>query len=140
MSTKIEPLSMVDLDEVLALWRSSPGVGLNESDTPECLAIYLERNPGLSLVARREGQVIGAVLCGHDGRRGYLQHLAVCPACRGNGLGRRLVENCLARLAALGIRRCNIFVYVDNLDGQGFWHHLGWNERPELRVMQTPTA
>ncbi|MBI1899487.1 MAG: GNAT family N-acetyltransferase [Planctomycetia bacterium] len=125
-----------DFPEVLALWRSVEGVGLNESDSPEALADYLARNPGLSLVARCEGQIVAAVLCGHDGRRGYLHHVAVAAGHRRRGLGRRLVERCLKDLAAERILRCSIFLQSRNSVGRNFWLDQGWNERTDLVIMQ----
>src|SRR5262252_6294995 len=98
MRPRIEPMSMADYDEVFALWQSAEGVGLGESDTRRAIAGYLRRNPGMSFVARQEGELAGAVLCGDDGRRGYLHHLAVAPRYRRQGLGRRLVVACLAAL------------------------------------------
>lgn len=136
MAVSLAEMTEADLDEVLALWDELEGVGLNESDTPERLAAYLQRNPGLSLVARDRGRIVGAVLCGHDGRRGYLHHLAVAPAYRRQGLGSELIARCLAALAAEGILKCNIFVYSDNDDGSAFWRHTGWADRSDLKVMQ----
>jgi putative acetyltransferase len=133
---RIVAMKEEDFAEVLALWRSVEGVGLNESDTPEALAAYLARNPGLSLVARREGEVVAAVLCGHDGRRGYLHHVAVAAGHRRRGLGRRLVERCLKNLAALSIPRCSIFLQSRNAVGRTFWLDQGWNERSDLVIMQ----
>jgi putative acetyltransferase len=122
------------------------GVGLNESDTPELLKAYLVRNPELSRVARladasgkATGALIGAVLCGHDGRRGYLHHLAVERAFRRQGIGRALVTDCLRALGRLEITRCNIFVYADNADGQAFWLANGWLHRRELCLLQRQT-
>jgi putative acetyltransferase len=133
----IAPMTPADFPDVLALWATTEGVGLNESDTPENLSAYLRRNPGFSLVARdAERRVVGAVLCGHEGRRGYLHHLAVSQDQRGLGLGRLLVDTCLAELKRAGITRCNIFVFADNDDGMAFWKHTGWALRDDLRMMQ----
>ena len=139
MSITISPLMDRDLPTVLSLWSETEGVGLNESDEPEQLRAFLNRNPGLSLVARDSNKVIGAVLCGHDGRRGYLHHLAVVPAYRNQGLGRRMVEACLTSLAALGIPKCNIFLYADNEPGEQFWTRCGWSRRTDLQLLQRPT-
>ena len=79
MSIKIAPMTVDDLTAVTALWNSTEGVGINESDEPGQLRAFLERNPELSLVARDVSRLVGAVLCGHDGRRGFLYHLAVLP-------------------------------------------------------------
>ena len=95
MSIQILPFTMADYDEVAAFWRQQEGVGLNESDERGPIAGHLARNPGMSFVARESGRVIGAVLCGHDGRRGYLHHLAVARSQRRQGLGRDLVRRCL---------------------------------------------
>jgi ribosomal protein S18 acetylase RimI-like enzyme len=125
-----------DYEGVVALWRRTEGVGLNESDTRRAIADYLRRNPRMSFVAERDGRIIGAVLCGHDGRRGYLHHLAVAKRHRQRGLGRQLVDACLAKLRQRGIQRCNIFIFANNAAGMKFWAHTGWKLRTELRLMQ----
>jgi N-acetylglutamate synthase len=125
-----------DYGAVFALWRRSEGVGLNESDTPIAIAAFLHRNPRLSFVAEQKGRIIGAVLCGHDGRRGYLHHLAVSKRHRQHGIGRQLVSVCLAKLGKVGIHKCNIFIYANNAAGMKFWEHAGWSLRTELRLMQ----
>ena len=125
-----------DFDAVIALWRRTEGVGLNESDTRPAIAAFLRRNPRLSLVAEKDGRIIGAVLCGHDGRRGYLHHLAVSKRHRCRGIGRQLVNACLAKLRKAGIQKCNIFIFANNAVGMKFWAHTGWSLRTELRLMQ----
>jgi N-acetylglutamate synthase len=135
----LRPMTIDDYDSVVALWQTTEGVGLNESDSRECIESYLRRNPALSLVVELDSQIVAAVLCGHDGRRGFLNHLAVARPFRGQGLGRRLVEACLGRLSQLGILKCNIYLYVDNAAGAAFWRHLGWQDRAELKVMQCAT-
>jgi putative acetyltransferase len=128
-----------DLEAALRLWVETEGVGLNESDTPERLRAFLDRNPGLSLVVRDGPRLVGAVLCSHDGRRGYLHHLAVRPEYRGRGLGRQMVQRCLAALAALGIPKCVIFLFADNEPGERFWSRCGWSERGDLKLLQRQT-
>jgi putative acetyltransferase len=125
-----------DFDAVIALWRRTEGVGLNESDTRLAITAFLRRNPRLSFVAEQGGRIIGAVLCGHDGRRGYLHHLAVSKRHRRRGIGRRLVNACLAKLRKAGIQKCNIFIFANNAAGMKFWAHTGWSLRTELRLMQ----
>lgn len=128
-----------DYDEVLALWQKCEGVGLTSSDSREAVHAFLPRNPGLCLVARHDGRIIGAVLCGHDGRRGYLYHLAVASEYRKKGIGKAIVENCLSRLASFGIHKATIFVYGDNDSGQQFWRQIGWKDRNDLVVLQRET-
>jgi len=137
MDYEIHPMSMDDYAQVLGLWEATEGIGLTESDSRECMARYLERNAGLSLVVRTgAGELVGAVLCGHDGARGYLRHLAVAKDHRGRGLGKMLVEEGLSRLKSAGIPKCTIFLYAHNQEGQHFWHHVGWRRRDDLLVMQ----
>lgn len=136
MTVSIIELSMTDYQEAAVLWRAMPEIGLDDdADTPERIESYLARNPGLSFVARDRGQLVGAVLCGHDGRRGYLHHLAVQPAHRGMGIGRVLADKCLSALATIGIPRCNIFVFAENEEGKGFWEKTGWLTHEGLDLM-----
>ena len=134
--TIVRRFRIEDFDAVIALWRRTEGVGLNESHTRRDIAAFLRRNPRLSFVAEQGGRIIGAVLCGHDGRRGYLHHLAVSKRHRRRGIGRLLVNACLAKLRKAGIQKCNIFIFANNAAGMKFWAHTGWTLRTELRLMQ----
>ena len=139
-TVQLRPMSPADYPAVRALWSRTEGMGLGESDTEAAIAAFLGRNPGLSMVAvAAPGTLLGAVLCGHDGRRGYLHHLAVDAAHRGRGLGRRLVASCLGALEREGIAKCNIFVYRDHDAGIAFWRHQGFDEVSWL-TMQRPLA
>lgn len=126
-----------DIPAALDLWRQTDGVGLTIDETPEMLAAFLKRNPGVSSVAVIGGRLVGAVLGGHDGRRGYIYHLAVEPRHRGCGLARSLVACTVFQMEALGLLRATIMVYAANSDGQSFWQHLGWRPRLDLLPMQT---
>ena len=133
---KITQMKIEDFSKVIALWRQTEGMGLDSDvDSKAGIARYLKRNPGLSFVARDGSSIVGAVLCGHDGRRGYLHHLAVDTTCRNQGIGKALVDHALAGLAKLGIVRCHLFVYRANRKGQTFWTHTGWSNRTDLHVM-----
>jgi ribosomal protein S18 acetylase RimI-like enzyme len=136
MGIEVRAMSPEDYREVLGLWQESPGVGLNESDTEQAVAAFLERNPGMSAVAVAAGAIVGAVLCGHDGRRGTLHHLAVGAGHRRRGAARGLLAHCLRQLGLAGIPKCNIFLFSDNEDGAAFWIRNGWSPRPDLRVLQ----
>ncbi len=136
----VREMTADDYDAVADLWRTTEGVGLHdETDARRGITAHLARNPGLSFVARQDGRLVGAVLCGHDGRRGYLHHLAVALSQRRRGIGSALVESCLAALGEQGIRRCNIFLYATNELGATFWKQTGWNERADLKVLQRDT-
>jgi ribosomal protein S18 acetylase RimI-like enzyme len=131
-------MAIADFAPVRALWLATEGVGLNECDTEPAIAAYLARNPRMSAVAVVNAEIIGAVLCGHDARRGYLNHLAVAPAHRRRGIATALLKHCFDALDAAGIQRCNLFVYADNLAGQEFWLRSGWGRRADLLTMQKP--
>lgn len=124
--------NMADYDEVTALMRRTPGVSLRDADSREATARYLERNPDLSFLAVAAGKIIGCAMCGHDGRRGYLQHVIMDPAYRGRGVANELVERCLAGLARLGIDKTHIDVLVDNELGNTYWMRRGWQRREDI--------
>ncbi len=126
MRARLNRMTIRDYDEVIELWQTAEGVRLGEDDTRPRIAGYLRRNPGMSFVARDGRKLVGAILCGHDGRRGYLHHLAVSPSHRRCGIGRALVQRCLAALRAAGLRRCRAVVLTGNRRGRAFWRALGW--------------
>lgn len=140
MGVTIRPMTPGDYEPVYALWQSVEGVGLSRADSPEAVARYLERNPGLSFTAWDGPLLVGAVLAGHDGRRGYLHHMAVRPSHRKQGVGRALAACCEEALLRAGIDRAHLFVYAENTGGQAFWRQAGWYERPELVLMSRDIA
>ncbi|MBK7218427.1 MAG: GNAT family N-acetyltransferase [Candidatus Promineofilum sp.] len=125
-------MTMADYDAVLGLMRGTPGVAVRAADAPEAIARYLARNPGLSLVAESDGEVIACVFGGHDGRRGSLHHVVVAPAWRGQGVGRALVARALDGLAAEGIHKTHIDVFADNEAAIAFWEATGWQRRGDI--------
>jgi putative acetyltransferase len=137
---QLRVMTLADHDEVLALWRATEGIGLSVSDEREAIGAYLARNRGMSFVAVAGGRIVGAVLGGHDGRRGYLHHLAVTPVWRHRSIGRALVEAVLAELKAAGMLKCNLFLYAHNESGRAFWLKHGWAAREDLVVVQKPLA
>lgn len=134
--TSIRAMQTGDIAAVRSLWEQTENIGLNESDEEPALAAFLARNAGLSPVAvDRAGRIVGALLCGHDGRRGYLHHLAVARDVRRQGLGHQLVEFAVAGLRRAGIEKCNLYVFAESLDAHAFWEHEGWRQ-PDWQVMQ----
>jgi ribosomal protein S18 acetylase RimI-like enzyme len=119
-------MKIADHGEVHRIWRGSEGMCLVDEDSRKGIARYLSRNRGLCFVATVDGRIVGTVLCGHDGRRGILRHLAVKAEFRNRGIGRALADRCLRALAVQGIGKCNLFVMKDNPSGQRFWEHLGY--------------
>lgn len=117
-----------DYDSVMALWEEVKEVEICEGDSREEIRDYLVRNPELSCVAETQGILVGAALCGHDGRRGFIYHLAVAAACRGRGVGRMLLEHCITGLRAAGMTRAIILVAGDNPLGRQFWIRNGWEK------------
>lgn len=128
---------IADYDAAVTLWNEVEGVEICEGDSREELLEYLARNPGLSRVAEENSRVIGAVLCGHDGRRGWIYHLAVSPAFRGRGVGKLLLDDCVRGLRRAGIKRALILVARENPLGQKFWQQNGWEELPFAVPMAT---
>jgi len=136
----IRAMTIVDHPALLALWSQTEGIVLTDTDEREPMRRFLDRNPGLSLVAERDGALVGAVLCSHDGRRGYLHHLAVAPEFRRQGLGSALVQSCLSRLQREGIGKCNIFFLEENESGVAFWERNGFQMLPHFGWMQCALA
>ena len=135
MELKVSDFTIESYDRVLNLWNRCEGVGLSHSDSRENIRLYLDRNPGFSLIAELDDKLAGIILAGHDGRRGYLHHLAVSPDCRRQGIGRLLVDTCLKRLKDDGILKCHIFLFNNNPDGLKFWESVGWTVRDDLGIV-----
>ncbi|MDD0844540.1 GNAT family N-acetyltransferase [Pseudomonas sp. Gutcm_11s] len=123
---------------LLALWQRTPGIQLRAEDQYEPFCRYLARNPGLSLLVESEGEIVASLLVGHDGRRGYLQHLLVDGPWRRQGLARALLDEALARLAELGVHKSHVFVLRDAPEALAFWcAQVGWGEREDIDVFST---
>src|SRR4051794_35399964 len=122
--------SMVNTDysAVLALWRSTEGVEVAEGDAEPEISRYLDRNPGLSRVVICDQKIAGAVLCGHDGRRGLIYHLSVAKEWRGRGFAQLIVNECLDGLRRAGIKRVLILVDKSNQAGRKFWERQKFKE------------
>jgi ribosomal protein S18 acetylase RimI-like enzyme len=122
----------VDYPQVLALWENAgPGIHVRRSDQPEEIAKKLQRDPDLFLVAEVEGQIIGSVVGGFDGRRGIVYHLAVAEAYRQQGLGAALMSELERRMTAKGCIRCYLMVIKGNENAIRFYEQSGW-ERMDL--------
>ena len=130
---EIRKMQIDDYDNVYDLWLSCPGMGLNNlDDSREGISKYLNRNPDTCFVAVEQGCIVGAILTGHDGRRGNISHTAVSPACQRRGIGRQLVEAALNALMEQGINKVNLVAFAHNEKGNAFWEKVGFTERTDL--------
>jgi putative acetyltransferase len=139
MSIEIRVFEMSDYPAARALWEMTEGVGLSAADERPGIEQFLARNPGLSLVAVREGGLVGTILVGHDGRRGLIHHLAIAASARRSGLGTRLVREALEGLARAGIQKCHLLVFSDNRAGRAFWSAIAAEHRDTLTIYSLPT-
>ncbi|KGE19614.1 GNAT family N-acetyltransferase [Paenibacillus wynnii] len=129
-----------DYSAAYKLWEKTEGMGLSSADSEEEITRYLQRNVGLSQICEDEdGTIAGTALCGHDGRRGYIYHVAVSTSYRGMGVGRALVNRCLNKLREERIAKCHLMVIGDNEGGRGFWSGLGWQFRDGIALYSQDT-
>ena len=124
-----------DYEVAIDLWKRVEGIEIAEGDEKKDVKLFLARNPGLSRVAETADRVVGVSLCGQDGRRGYIYHLAIEPEYQQQGVARQLVNECLSGLRKLGLQRALILVASDNPRAQAFWHRCGWEDVPFASVM-----
>ena len=130
---KIELMTAEDYDEVYNLWEKSAGVSLRDpDDSREGIERYLRRNPRTCFIASEHNRIIGSVLSGHDGRRGYIYHLAVDKQHRKKGLGKKLVEKAIQSLVKEGINKAACVSFKKNKDGNIFWEKMGFLQRKDL--------
>lgn len=130
----VREIHIDDYSEIYALWSRTPGMGLSDADSRKNVEKFLIRNKGISFCFEEDGKMIGTILCGHDGRRGYIYHVTVDAEHRGSGIGRALVEKSLERLKTEGIDKCHLFVFGDNVIGNDFWASSGWAKRDDIFV------
>ncbi len=129
----VRSMTIDDYIAVYQLWLRTPGMGLNTTDdSREGIATYLARNPSTCFVAEDEGEIIGVILSGHDGRRGYIHHTAVAVERRKNGIGSTLVNQAMLALEREGIHKVALVVFSRNETGNDFWEKRGFARRYDL--------
>lgn len=129
----IREMTIEDYDGVYRLWRNTQGMGLNTTDDSRAgIEAYLRRNPNSCFVSLEEGEMIGAILSGHDGRRGFIYHLAVSAKHRGRKIGTTLVAKAIEALEKEGIHKVALVVFEQNEGGNVFWEKLGFTRREDL--------
>lgn len=129
----IRLMTLPDYEAVYTLWSDTAGMGMRSlDDSLSGIAKFLKRNPATSFVAEIDGKIVGVILCGHDGRRGYIYHTAVNENCRKRGIGKALVETALYALRNEGINKVALVAFQTNDLGNAFWNVLGFIERKDL--------
>ena len=132
----IRAMTIDDYSAVYALWNACLASARDIDDSREAIERFLRRNPGTSVVAVEEGEITGSILCGHDGRRGCLYHVAVDAAHRRCGVGQAMVQACLAALRAEGIRKCALVAFTKNEGGNAFWDAMGFESRNDIHFRE----
>ena len=131
--TNIRLMTLDDYDTVYSLWSGTAGMGMRTlDDSREGIERFLKRNPNTCFVAETGGAIAGVILCGHDGRRGYIYHTAVKPEYRKQGTGRSLVEKALVALKSEGINKAALVAFKANETGNVFWKSVGFTAREDL--------
>lgn len=130
----IRAMTIEDYDEVFAMWQITSKRALSSADERSQMERYLKRNEGLSQVAVIDGKIIGTVLAGHDGRRGFIHHMAVLPEYRRRRIGHALAEKAIEMIRSEGIEKTHIFCYQNNETGQKFWSDFGFVKRDDVFV------
>lgn len=129
----IRSMDISDYEEVHALWMKISGFGIRSvDDSREGIRRFLDRNPGCSVVAQRDGKIIGSILCGHDGRRGCLYHVCVHPDFRKQGIGKAMVVFAMEALKKEKINKVSLIAFTVNDIGNAFWKEIGWTKREDL--------
>ena len=129
----IREMRASDYDAVKALWMTIRGFAIRSiDDSKEGVRKFIERNPGLSTVAEESGEIIGAILCGHDGRRATLYHVCVKESYRKRGIGKSMVVRCMEELQKEGINKVALIAFTHNDVGNAFWKEIGWTGREDL--------
>lgn len=129
----IRKMTIDDYENVYKLWTNTAGMGMRSiDDSKEGIAKYLSRNPDTCFVAETENGLVGVILSGHDGRRGFIHHTAVNETLRGQGIGTTLVNAAIEALKAQGINKVALVAFRTNKSGNSFWESQGFTERTDL--------
>lgn len=126
-------MNIEDYEAVYALWNTIHGIGLRSlDDSRDGIGRFLQRNPTTSVVAECDGKIVGAILCGHDGRRGCLYHVCVHEDYRKRGIGKAMAVFCMKALQAERINKVSLIAFRRNEIGNAFWKSVGWTFRDDL--------
>ncbi len=129
----IRPMRITDYEEVHALWMTIQGFGIRAlDDGQEDVDRFIQRNPETSVVAVTDGQIVGSILCGSDGRQGTLYHVCVAREYRRMGIGRQMVGYCMRALREMKINKVSLVAFTRNQVGNAFWKGIGWKKREDF--------
>lgn len=129
----IRAMKIGDYSEVYKLWKEIKGFGIRSiDDSRESIEVFLKRNPETSIVAEKDGQIVGSVLCGHDGRCGYFYHVCVREGFRRQGIGNAMVVKAMEALQREKINKVALIAFTENDIGNAFWNKIGWTKREDL--------
>lgn len=132
-------LTIKDYDAIYDLWKKTDGMGLRSlDDSKEGINSFLKRNPNTNFVWELKGEIVGVILSGHDGRRGYIYHVVVDRERRNNGIGQQLVNQAMEALEEEGIKKVALVVFKNNILGNKFWSSIGFEERDDLIYRNKP--
>lgn len=129
----IRKMLIDDYEQVYSLWTSCKGMGLNNlDDSNDGIKRFLDRNPDTCFVAVSDNTIVGVILVGNDGRRGYIYHTAVSPDYRRQGIGKKLLDKAIDSLRLCGINKVALVVFEGNEIGNDFWENMGFSSREDL--------
>ena len=133
MEVMVRSMTTEDYPAVKALWQSIRGFGIRSiDDSEEGVGRFLARNPGISVVAEQDGVIVGAILCGHDGRRGWRYHVCLKDGRRRQGIGKAMVVFCMEAVKKERINKVSLIAFTKNDVGNAFWKEIGWTGRRDL--------
>ena len=129
----VRTMTIEDYQGVHDLWMTIKGFAIRSiDDSREGVERFLKRNPATSVVAEENGEIVGSILCGHDGRRGCLYHVCVREDCRMRGIGKSMVVRCMEELEKEKISKVSLIAFTENDIGNAFWKEIGWTKREDL--------
>lgn len=129
----VRTMTIEDYQGVHDLWMTIKGFAIRSiDDSQEGVERFLKRNPATSVVAEENGEIVGSILCGHDGRRGCLYHVCVREDCRMRGIGKSMVVRCMEELEKEKISKVSLIAFTENDIGNAFWKEIGWTKREDL--------
>ena len=129
----VRVMKIEDYDQIYTLWSKIKGFGIRSiEDSREGIERFLKRNPTTSVVAEEDGKIVGAILCGHDGRRGCFYHVCVDEEYRMRGIGKSMVVFAMEALKEEKINKVSLIAFTKNDIGNTFWKEIGWTKREDL--------